>query len=139
MCVEADVCHPATYSATMRQILENSCLFKSSATTHSTSCLQLDGDSTRLSAADYFNAPRDASSRAARGRPSSRGTSTAGVSRLVACGSSATHEEPHGGAEGGGHEAVERAGRVDVDGVVRHGRVFRGPHGECRAWEEFSG
>lgn len=43
-----------------------------------------------------------------------------------------TYEEPHGGAEAGGHESVERADGVDLDGVVRHLSVLGRTHpAEC--------
>ena len=43
-----------------------------------------------------------------------------------------TYEEPHGGAEAGSHESVQRSDRVDVDGVVRHLRIFGRAHaGQC--------
>lgn len=43
-----------------------------------------------------------------------------------------TYEEPHGGAEAGGHESVERADGVDLDGVVRHLCVLGRTHpAEC--------
>jgi hypothetical protein len=52
----------------------------------------------------------------------------------------ATYEEPHGCAETGCHESIERSDRVDVNGVVWVRRIFGrthagscGLHGVCRA------
>src|SRR5690242_1869435 len=46
--------------------------------------------------------------------------------------SSVTYKEPHGGAEAGGHESVQRADGVDLDGVVRHLCVLGRTHpAEC--------
>jgi hypothetical protein len=39
-----------------------------------------------------------------------------------------TYEKPHGGTEGRGHEAVQRADGVDVDGVVWERRVLGRAH-----------
>ena len=80
-----------------------------------------------------LNGPKGASSPAAQGRPSSRGTSAgqqlAGTRRSPGD-MGITHEEPHGGAQARGHEAVQRAHRVDVDGVVGHVGVLGGAHGD---------
>jgi hypothetical protein len=43
---------------------------------------------------------------------------------------SLTYEEPHGGAEASGHEAIEGSHRVDVDGVVRERRVLGRAHAD---------
>jgi hypothetical protein len=79
-----------------------------------------------------FSGPRGASSRAGPDRPSSRGTSTVLVSLCATGTSLPTYEEPHGGAEAGSHESVERADGVDLDGVVRHLCVLGRTHpAEC--------
>ena len=79
-----------------------------------------------------FSGPRGASSRGEPVHPSSRGTSTASISTGATGASFPTYEEPHGGAEAGGHESVERADGVDLDGVVRHLSVLGRTHpAEC--------
>ena len=77
-----------------------------------------------------LSGPTGASSPEALVRPSSRGTSTAIVSSTTMCSAGNTHEEPHGGAEAGSHESVQRSDRVDVDGVVGRIRVFWRAHGD---------
>jgi hypothetical protein len=59
----------------------------------------------------------------------------------IACADATTYEEPHGCAEAGCHETVERSDRVDVNGVVWVRRIFGrthagscGLHGVCRAY-----
>lgn len=66
-----------------------------------------------------LSGPKGASSPSRPRHPSSRGTSTvAPVSGGYGDGTGIAYEEPHAGAEAGREEAVERADRVDVDGVA---------------------
>jgi hypothetical protein len=62
------------------------------------------------------------------GRPSSRDTSTAIVSRVTFRFLGCSYKEPHGCTKAGRKEPVERADWVDVDRVRAHRLVFWGAH-----------
>lgn len=65
-----------------------------------------------------FSGPKGVCVRAARRRSSSSCTRPFGCVSIIPRSSSMPYPEPHGSAEASGEETVERARRVDVDGVA---------------------